>query len=123
MLQVTLVFVPVAVTSTPVCCRFTWNQGFQGLLREVHDMASQHETVSEELSQQVQTALVNLAKECKENRRKVLLLSLSSLVLCRLSVVVRCSVAQERDDDSLICVDHAGAGQAGGVTCSTVAGS
>lgn len=46
-------------------------QGFQGVLREMHDIANQHEIVSEELNQQVQVVFINLAKELKENRRKV----------------------------------------------------
>ena len=46
-------------------------QGFQGMLKEMNDIANQHEIISEELTQRVQSALINLAKELKENRRKV----------------------------------------------------
>lgn len=53
--------------------RFTWSRAFVDMLKEVFDMAGQHEVVAETLQATVSKNLQDLVQELKTDRKKVVL--------------------------------------------------
>ena len=51
--------------------RFSWSKSFVDMLKEVYDMASQHEVVAENLTGTVSQNLTGLITEIKTDRKKV----------------------------------------------------
>lgn len=61
-----------------LCCnftvlysRFSWARGFQDMLKEVHDMAGQHEVIAENTQTQLIQDIQKCVAELKSDRRKV----------------------------------------------------
>ena len=54
-----------------VCFRFTTVLGFQTMIKELYDMAGQHETIAENLNTSVVKDLQSFMAELKQERKKV----------------------------------------------------
>jgi len=52
-------------------CRFTSSKAFLNMLREVHDMAGQHEVIAENTQQQLIADIQKTVNELKQDRKKV----------------------------------------------------
>ena len=51
--------------------RFTWARAFADMVKEIHDLAGQHEVIAENLQGQVSRDLQTLIAELKQERKKV----------------------------------------------------
>ena len=52
-------------------CRFTWARAFTDMVKEIHDLAGQHEVIAENLQSVVSKDLQTLISELKQERKKV----------------------------------------------------
>lgn len=59
------------MNSLSLCGRFTCVKGFQGMIVEVHDLAGQHEVISENLTTSTQKNLQLLIQQLKNDRKRV----------------------------------------------------
>ena len=50
---------------------FSWSQGFNDMIKEVHDLAGQHEVIAENTHAQVIKDAYSLTQELKQDRKKV----------------------------------------------------
>ena len=65
-------------------CRFTSSKAFLNMLREVHDMAGQHEVIAENTQQQLIADIQKTVNELKQDRKKVHALSIPKIHLWEL---------------------------------------
>ena len=54
-----------------LCVRFTTTKAFMNILRELHDMASQHEIIAENTQTLIIKEIQQLIIELKQERKKV----------------------------------------------------
>lgn len=77
--------------------RFSWARAFQDMLKEVHDMAGQHEVIAENTQQQLINSVHRCVAELKTDRKKVsLVLQFRKLVWFRKHVCT--SLSQVRTE-------------------------
>jgi len=57
--------------------RFSCQKAFRDVLTEINDQAGQHEVVAENLTSAVSKEIVALVKDFKEDRKRVILFSIS----------------------------------------------
>ena len=61
--------------------------GFSHLIKEIHDVAGQHEVIAENLTNNVQRSLQNLIKELKQERARVINI-IVFLIIYFLSIII-----------------------------------
>jgi len=54
-----------------LCCRFSYAKGFLDLLKEVNDIAGQHEVIAENFSTAIMKQLHTLIQQLKTDKKRV----------------------------------------------------
>ena len=73
-------FVLCIIYTVDFVLRFTCTAGFSAMLNEMHDMAGQHEVVSENLTTSILRELNTLSIELKQERKKVTISCLMDVI-------------------------------------------